>query len=146
MLYIYLDTHFRFLEPLTKGSWPKNMQILATTATPDYPNGRVLPKFSIEQQKKLISSYDFLGINYYSASFAKYQEPSNEIPQGYSTDCHFKQLGINWNCLDCFQNIMFVYECKCILFSNVLVQDPKGYYVGEPVRLLLLELSKHYRY
>ncbi|XP_076934396.1 strictosidine-O-beta-D-glucosidase-like [Bidens hawaiensis] len=106
MLYIYLDTHFRFLEPLTKGCWPKNMQILATTATPDYPNGRVLPKFSIEQQKKLISSYDFLGINYYFASFAKYQEPSNEIPQGYSTDCHFKQLGINWNCLDCLQNII----------------------------------------
>ncbi|KAK9068287.1 hypothetical protein SSX86_012398 [Deinandra increscens subsp. villosa] len=93
-----------FMEPLTKGSWPKNMQRLAITPTPDYPNGRVLPKFSKDQQKNLIDSYDFLGINYYFASFAQYQDPSDEIPKGFSTDCHFQKT----------------------------VQDPKGCYVGEP--------------
>ncbi|KAI3829219.1 hypothetical protein L1987_03336 [Smallanthus sonchifolius] len=82
-----------FMEPLTKGNWPENMQRLAIIPTSDYPNGRVLPKFSIDQQKTLIASYDFLGINYYYASFAQYQDPSDEIPLGYSTDGHFKKSG-----------------------------------------------------
>ncbi|KAK1418709.1 hypothetical protein QVD17_27855 [Tagetes erecta] len=93
-----------FMEPLTKGSWPKNMQRLATTPTSNYPNGRVLPQFSMDERKNLIASYDFLGLNYYYASFAQHQDPSEEIPQGYSQDSHFKQSA----------------------------QDLKGAYVGEP--------------
>ncbi|GJR84285.1 beta-glucosidase 24-like protein [Tanacetum coccineum] len=64
------------------------MQKFAITPTSEYPNGRVLPKFSLDQHKNLIASYDFLGINYYTASFAQYQEPSDEIPLGFDTDCH----------------------------------------------------------
>ncbi|KAF5776033.1 putative beta-glucosidase [Helianthus annuus] len=93
-----------FLEPLTKGSWPESMQRFASTPTPDYPNGRVLPKFSIDQRTNLINSYDFLGINYYCADFARNQHPDDGISHGYSRDCHYKQL----------------------------VQDPQGNYVGEP--------------
>ncbi|KAI7731786.1 hypothetical protein M8C21_009181 [Ambrosia artemisiifolia] len=94
----------KFLEPLTKGSWPEDMQRFATAPTPDYPNGRVLPKFSIAEFKNITGSYDFLGINYYNAMFAQYQHPSDEISDRYSIDCHYKQL----------------------------VQDPEGCYVGEP--------------
>ncbi|KAL4567102.1 hypothetical protein LXL04_022676 [Taraxacum kok-saghyz] len=82
-----------FLEPLTSGTWPENMEKFATTPTPNHPNGRVLPKFSTEQSKKLIGSYDFLGVNYYTASYAQYQGPSDEIPLGYSTDSHYVGSG-----------------------------------------------------
>ncbi|KVH91147.1 hypothetical protein Ccrd_006850 [Cynara cardunculus var. scolymus] len=82
-----------FLEPLTKGTWPENMQKFATTPTTNYPNGRPLPKFSEDQRTKLIDSYDFLGINYYTAHYAQYQAPSSNIPLGYATDCHYKELG-----------------------------------------------------
>lgn len=82
-----------FLEPLVKGTWPENMQKFATTPTANYPNGRTLPKFSDDQRTKLIDSYDFLGINYYTANYAQYQDPSSDIPLGYATDCHFKALG-----------------------------------------------------
>ncbi|KVH91137.1 Glycoside hydrolase, catalytic domain-containing protein [Cynara cardunculus var. scolymus] len=73
-----------FLEPLVKGTWPENMQKFATTPTAKYPNGRTLPKFSDDQRTKLIDSYDFLGINYYTANYAQYQAPSFDIPLGFS--------------------------------------------------------------
>ncbi|KAJ9556292.1 hypothetical protein OSB04_010906 [Centaurea solstitialis] len=82
-----------FLEPLTTGTWPQNMQKFATTPTAKFPNGRTLPKFSDDQRTKLIDSYDFLGINYYTANYAQYQAPSSDIPLGYATDCHYKALG-----------------------------------------------------
>ncbi|KVH91153.1 Glycoside hydrolase, catalytic domain-containing protein [Cynara cardunculus var. scolymus] len=82
-----------FLEPLTKGAWPENMQKFATTPTANYPKGRTLPEFSEEQRIKLIDSYDFLGINYYTAFFVQYQAPSASIPPGYTRDCHFVASG-----------------------------------------------------
>ncbi|KAI3493425.1 hypothetical protein L1887_41815 [Cichorium endivia] len=77
-----------FLEPLTKGTWPESMQKFATSPTPKNPNGRRLPKFSDDQLTKLIDSYDFLGINYYTSNFARYQAPSSDVPLGYLTDRH----------------------------------------------------------
>nr|GEU91481.1 beta-glucosidase 24-like [Tanacetum cinerariifolium] len=103
-----------FMEPLTKGTWPENMQKFAITPTSEYPNGRVLPKFSLDQHKNLIASYDFLGINYYTASFAQYQEPSDEIPLGFDKDCHYKASE----------------------------QDPKGRDIGEPVLLIRMIRAK----
>ncbi|GJS17523.1 beta-glucosidase 24-like protein [Tanacetum coccineum] len=46
-----------FMEPLTRGTWPESMQTFAQSATPDYPNGSVLPKFSSDQVTKLIDSH-----------------------------------------------------------------------------------------
>ncbi|XP_024996529.1 beta-glucosidase 24-like [Cynara cardunculus var. scolymus] len=86
-----------FLEPLTKGAWPENMQKFATTPTANYPKGRTLPEFSEEQRIKLIDSYDFLGINYYTAFFVQYQAPSASIPPGYTRDCHFVASGTDSN-------------------------------------------------
>ncbi|KAL4581233.1 hypothetical protein LXL04_017443 [Taraxacum kok-saghyz] len=82
-----------FLEPLTKGTWPESMQKFATSPTSKYPKGRPLPKFSHYQLEKLIGSYDFLGINYYTANYARFQAPSSDVALGFLTDCHYTQSG-----------------------------------------------------
>lgn len=70
------------------------MEKFVATPSTDHPNGRLLPKFSTNQSKKLIDSYDFLGVNYYTAYFTQYQGPSDAIPLGYSTDCHYAVSGM----------------------------------------------------
>ncbi|WJX45635.1 Beta-glucosidase 12 [Trifolium repens] len=50
-----------FMEPLTKGKYPLSMVSLV---------GKRLPKFTKKQSKILIGSFDFIGINYYTSSFA----------------------------------------------------------------------------
>ncbi|KAL7609684.1 hypothetical protein Lser_V15G14341 [Lactuca serriola] len=82
-----------FLEPLTKGTWPESMQKFATSPTKKYPNGRRLPKFSDDQLAKLIGSYDFLGINYYTANFSQFQAPAPDVRIGYLTDRHYTPSG-----------------------------------------------------
>ncbi|KAF7824014.1 beta-glucosidase 12-like [Senna tora] len=69
-----------FMEPLTKGEYPKSMQSLV---------GSRLPKFSKQQSKLLMNaSFDFIGINYYTSNFAAHaphlRNPSSEPT--YSTD------------------------------------------------------------
>ncbi|XP_071716809.1 beta-glucosidase 24-like [Rutidosis leptorrhynchoides] len=88
-----------FLEPLTSGEWPESMRTFATSPTPNYPKGRILPKFTDDQRTKLIGSYDFFGINYYNASYAADYEgyyhtigpdtPPPEVPNGYLKDSHY---------------------------------------------------------
>nr|GFA78267.1 furcatin hydrolase [Tanacetum cinerariifolium] len=78
-----------FMEPITSGTWPESMQTFAQSATLDYPDGRVLPKFSSDQVTKLIGSYDFLGINYYTASYVRKPTCSDEISLGYLADSHY---------------------------------------------------------
>lgn len=52
---------FRYMEPLTKGEYPRSMRSLV---------GNRLPKFSEEQSGLLKGSFDFLGLNYYSSFYA----------------------------------------------------------------------------
>ncbi|KAJ7982299.1 Beta-glucosidase [Quillaja saponaria] len=49
-----------FMEPLTKGEYPDTMRTLV---------GKRLPKFTKEQSIHLIQSYDFIGLNYYTAEY-----------------------------------------------------------------------------
>ncbi|KAD6453212.1 hypothetical protein E3N88_07917 [Mikania micrantha] len=92
-----------FMEPLTSGNWPKNIQKFAVAPSLHHPDGRSLKQFTDEEKKKLIQSYDFLGINYYTASYARYVESSG-LSKGFLTDCHYKASG----------------------------QDPQGKNIGEP--------------
>ncbi|XP_043692928.1 beta-glucosidase 12-like [Telopea speciosissima] len=73
-----------FMEPVTTGEYPKCMQDLV---------GPRLPRFYKEESELLKGSYDFLGLNYYTANYAEdallsggglspYDNPS------YSTDSH----------------------------------------------------------
>ncbi|XP_058729966.1 cyanogenic beta-glucosidase-like [Vicia villosa] len=50
-----------FMNPLTRGKYPKSMQTLV---------GKRLPKFTKEESRELKGSFDFLGLNYYSSYYA----------------------------------------------------------------------------
>ncbi|CAN0902046.1 Beta-glucosidase 24 [Linum grandiflorum] len=50
-----------FMDPLTKGEYPKSMKSLV---------GNRLPKFSKEESELVKGSFDFLGLNYYTSSYA----------------------------------------------------------------------------
>ena len=49
------------MDPLTSGDYPNSMRSLVRTR---------LPKFTAEQSKLLIGSFDFIGLNYYSTTYA----------------------------------------------------------------------------
>ncbi|KAJ8760062.1 hypothetical protein K2173_010918 [Erythroxylum novogranatense] len=68
-----------FMEPLINGDYPHSMRSLV---------GRRLPKFSEEQFKSVKGSFDFLGLNYYTANYAAYLPSSNIINASYVTDSH----------------------------------------------------------
>ncbi|RXH90413.1 hypothetical protein DVH24_035177 [Malus domestica] len=48
--------------------------------------GDRLPKFTKEQSKLLKGSFDFLGLNYYTAYYASYAPPNNSVNASYLTD------------------------------------------------------------
>ncbi|KAM7512045.1 hypothetical protein LguiB_010920 [Lonicera macranthoides] len=66
-----------FMEPLTTGDYPQSMRKLV---------GSRLPQFSAEQSKKLKGSYDFLGLNYYTARYVTEGPKSNSKNLSYTTD------------------------------------------------------------
>ncbi|KAM7508714.1 hypothetical protein LguiA_019167 [Lonicera macranthoides] len=66
-----------FMEPLTTGDYPESMKKLV---------GSRLPKFSVEQSEKLKGSYDFLGLNYYTATYVTDGPKSNPENLSYTTD------------------------------------------------------------
>ncbi|CAK7331835.1 unnamed protein product [Dovyalis caffra] len=73
-----------YMSPLTKGDYPQNMH--------DYVGGR-LPKFSEEESKMLIGSYDFIGINYYTTYYARNVEDVNYKDIGFMEDARLTWPG-----------------------------------------------------
>lgn len=68
------------MNPLVYGDYPTSMRILV---------GKRLPKFTPAQSKLLIGSYDFLGLNYYTAFYAAHPTtPPNRVNLSYATDQH----------------------------------------------------------
>jgi len=65
------------MDPLTTGDYPKSMRFLVRAR---------LPKFTKEQSKLLIDSFDFIGINYYSASYASDAPQLSNAKISYLTD------------------------------------------------------------
>ncbi|PHU14221.1 Beta-glucosidase 27 [Capsicum chinense] len=63
--------------PLTYGDYPKNMCRLV---------GDRLPKFTTEQAAMVKSSYDFLGINYYTSYYASDMISPYKVNISYSSD------------------------------------------------------------
>ncbi|KAI4331927.1 hypothetical protein L6164_016873 [Bauhinia variegata] len=65
-----------FMQPLTTGEYPESMQSLVGTR---------LPKFTKEQSDLVRGSYDFLGLNYYTAQYAaNTAKPSNAKPSFFT--------------------------------------------------------------
>ncbi|KAM0977508.1 hypothetical protein ACFX13_020602 [Malus domestica] len=73
---------FSYMNPVTKGSYPKIMQTLI---------GSRLPKFTKEQSNMLKGSCDFIGLNYYSSSYAK-DVPVKAAQPSQSTDAQVESL------------------------------------------------------
>lgn len=67
------------MQPLTRGKYPKTMHSLL---------GNRLPKFTEEQSKLLIGSFDFIGLNYYTTNYAAHiSHPiNNSANTGYFQD------------------------------------------------------------
>lgn len=68
---------FRFLDPVVNGHYPHSMR--------KYVGSR-LPEFSEIESEKLRGSFDFLGVNYYTAQYVS--DASNTIVEtlSYTTD------------------------------------------------------------
>ncbi|XP_030953584.1 beta-glucosidase 12-like isoform X2 [Quercus lobata] len=66
-----------FMDPLTNGDYPQSMRSLVKDR---------LPKFTKEQSKQLNGSYDFIGLNYYTAKYAAYAPQPNGDRASYLTD------------------------------------------------------------
>ncbi|CAL1391177.1 unnamed protein product [Linum trigynum] len=66
-----------FFEPLTSGSYPQSMRTLV---------GKRLPEFTKQQSKKIRGSFDFIGMNYYTASYAVDTPLFGFAPRSYMTD------------------------------------------------------------
>ncbi|KQK18470.1 beta-glucosidase 24 [Brachypodium distachyon] len=71
-----------FMDPLTKGDYPLSMKTLV---------GSRLPKFTKEQARALNGSFDFIGLNYYSARYAQNTKHNCKINKSYSTDSRANQ-------------------------------------------------------
>ncbi|KAI4340552.1 hypothetical protein MLD38_025377 [Melastoma candidum] len=66
-----------FMDPITDGDYPRSMRSLV---------GDRLPRFSREQSVTLKGSFDFVGINYYTANYVAYSPVSNAQKATYYTD------------------------------------------------------------
>ncbi|XP_059429574.1 beta-glucosidase 12-like [Corylus avellana] len=66
-----------FMDPLTHGDYPHSMQSLV---------GKRLPKFSKKQLKLVKGSFDFIGINYYTANYAANTPHHNSGNASWLTD------------------------------------------------------------
>ena len=66
------------LHPLVYGDYPVNMLAV----------GNRLPKFTDEERTLITNSFDFLGLNYYTANYAK-DNPNDVHPEpSYLNDIH----------------------------------------------------------
>ncbi|CAN1780893.1 Beta-glucosidase 27 [Linum perenne] len=68
-----------FMDPITFGNYPRTMADLL---------GSRLPKFTEEESRLLRKSYDFLGLNYYTAYYVKHNENFDKFHLRYATDSH----------------------------------------------------------
>ncbi|KAK7261594.1 hypothetical protein RIF29_27908 [Crotalaria pallida] len=68
-----------FMGPLTSGKYPKSMR---------YFVGKRLPKFNTLQAKQIIGSFDFVGLNYYTANYASNAPKLSHAIPNYVSDSH----------------------------------------------------------
>ncbi|XP_038972077.1 beta-glucosidase 12-like isoform X1 [Phoenix dactylifera] len=66
-----------FMDPLTRGDYPLSMRTLV---------GNRLPKFTKQQSRMLNGSFDFIGVNYYTARYVSELPVSENVSASYDTD------------------------------------------------------------
>ncbi|CAN4110427.1 unnamed protein product [Withania somnifera] len=72
-----------FIDPITYGDYPASMHKLVRNR---------LPKFTSEEAEMVKSSYDFLGLNYYTSAYAANVVYTN-VTMSYGTDINVYQTG-----------------------------------------------------
>jgi len=72
------------MDPLTKGDYPLSMKTLV---------GNRLPRLTKEQSKAINGSFDFIGLNYYTARYIQNANYSNSVNKSYDTDSLTNQTG-----------------------------------------------------
>ncbi|XP_059429569.1 beta-glucosidase 12-like isoform X2 [Corylus avellana] len=72
-----------FMDPLTNGDYPRSMRSLV---------GNRLPKFSKEQSNIVNGSFDFIGLNYYTTTYAANAPHHNAVNASYTTDMRVNLL------------------------------------------------------
>lgn len=77
-----------FMEPLYSGKYPQTVIQNVKER---------LPKFTEEQSKSLMKSYDFIGINYYTSRFATTAQPTDVISHTTDINVHQQPEDINGN-------------------------------------------------
>ncbi|KAG2326095.1 hypothetical protein Bca52824_008823 [Brassica carinata] len=80
-LAVEIDWH---LDPVIYGDYPKVMKTYV---------GSRLPSFTAEQSKMLRNSYDFIGINYYTARFVAHRPHIDPARPRFRTDHHIEKKG-----------------------------------------------------
>ncbi|KAH7689437.1 Beta-glucosidase protein [Dioscorea alata] len=75
-----------FMDPLVFGDYPLSMRVYV---------GNRLPQFTKEQSQIVKGSFDFIGLNYYTANYARNIPSSNKINVSYNTDAHVAQTGVD---------------------------------------------------
>lgn len=114
------DKNGRFLHPLTYGDYPPSMRELVKER---------LPKFSAEESALVKGSLDFLGLNYYTANYAK-DNPNAPGPQpSYLTD-YRADLSSMYYFFE-FVEIRFIIWCSLNLFSSQARLAFKLFYVQD---------------
>ncbi|KAK9129032.1 hypothetical protein Syun_017829 [Stephania yunnanensis] len=68
-----------FMDPLAHGTYPTSMKSRV---------GNRMPNFTEEQIHMVNGSFDFLGLNYYTANYAAYAPPPNNGHISYDTDAN----------------------------------------------------------
>ncbi|RXH73441.1 hypothetical protein DVH24_016263 [Malus domestica] len=110
---------FSYMNPVTKGSYPKIMQTLI---------GSRLPKFTKEQSNMLKGSCDFIGLNYYSSSYAK-DVPVKAAQPSQSTDAQVESLRV-----DEANDPKLSFEEALLDNQRIKYYDEHLYYVQESIR------------
>lgn len=72
------------MDPLTKGDYPVSMRTLV---------GNRLPRFTKEQSKAINGSFDFIGLNYYTARYIMGTKQDSNSHKSYSTDSLTNERG-----------------------------------------------------
>lgn len=65
------------MDPIIYGDYPLSMRNIV---------GQRLPKFTKEQSEMIKGSFDFIGINYYTAQYAANIPVANTVNISYSSD------------------------------------------------------------
>jgi beta-glucosidase/6-phospho-beta-glucosidase/beta-galactosidase len=72
------------MDPLIRGEYPMSMRVLV---------GNRLPRFTKGQSDLVKGSFDFIGLNYYTANYADNLPPSNGLNTSYNTDSRANLTG-----------------------------------------------------